>query len=215
MDNLLRLDQALGDFLAFLDESVGRENYLVGFSADHGVMTAPERLLEGGVRLTVKDRSVLEQALTLAAQDAGRDPHVELSPRMVEALGELAFVGPAYTADALRSDTPADSMELFFQRSFVPDRPGGLLSAYGVVMWWAERVLDWTIATGSTHGSPFLYDRWVPLILMGPGIPAGVVDDLVGPVDLAPTLAWLGGIPFPEDLDGKPLPVEVGFRNPS
>lgn len=215
MDNLLRLDRALGEFLGFLDDAVGRENYVVGFSSDHGVMTAPERLPQGGVRLTVEDRSVLEQALTVAAQDAGRNPDVELSPRMVEALREISFVGPAFTAEGLGRGTPADSMESFFRRSFVPDRRGGLLSAYGVEMWWAEHVLDWTIATGSTHGSPFLYDRWVPLILMGPGISAGVLDDPVVPVDLAPTLARLGGIPFPDDLDGKPLPVGGGVRNPS
>ncbi len=214
MDNLLRLDRALAKFLAFLDEEVGRDNYVVGLSADHGIMTTPERLAEGGVRLTVQDRSLLERALTVAAQDAGRDPDVELSARMVEALGDVPFVGPAYTTKALREGTPVDSIEVFFRRSFVADRPGGLLSAYGVEMWWAEDVLDWTIATGSTHGSPYLYDRWVPLILMGPGIVPGVVDDIVIPVDLAPTLAILGDVPFPDDLDGKPLPLGGEVRSP-
>jgi len=214
MDNLLRLDRALAKFLDFLDEEVGRDNYVVGLSADHGVMTTPERMAEGGMRLTVQDRSLLERALTVAAQDAGRDPDVELSTRMVQALGDVPFVGPAYTTKALQEETRVDSMEVFFQRSFVPDRPGGLLSAYGVQMWWAEHVLDWTIATGSTHGSPYLYDRWVPLILMGPGIVPGVVDDLVIPVDLAPTLARLGDVPFPDDLDGKPLPLGGEVRSP-
>jgi arylsulfatase A-like enzyme len=40
---------------------------------------------------------------------------------------------------------------------------------------------------------------------MGPGVEAGRVDDLVRPMDLAPTLAAWAGISFPDDLDGKPL----------
>jgi arylsulfatase A-like enzyme len=40
---------------------------------------------------------------------------------------------------------------------------------------------------------------------MGPGIEPGTVDDPVRPMDLAPTLAQIAGIPFPDDLDGKPL----------
>ena len=43
MDNLLRLDRNLGRFLEFLDDFVGPEGYLIGFTSDHGVLTVPER----------------------------------------------------------------------------------------------------------------------------------------------------------------------------
>ena len=72
-------------------------------------------------------------------------------------------------------------------------------------MWWVEGTLPWGMPVGTTHGSPYRYDRWVPLILMGPGIEPGIVDKQVRPMDLAPTLAALAGIPYPDDLDGKPL----------
>ncbi|MGW8268417.1 MAG: alkaline phosphatase family protein, partial [Longimicrobiales bacterium] len=84
MDNLLRLDRILGDFLAFLDEEVGEENYILGLTSDHGVMTMPERLGQGGTRLTREDRSFLEQALNQAAQEAGQDPNTTLADAMVE-----------------------------------------------------------------------------------------------------------------------------------
>jgi hypothetical protein len=124
---------------------------------------------------------------------------------MVRTLKDLSFVGPAFTHEELLKGEPADSFVSLFQNSFVPGRGGGLLSVYGVEMWWAEGVLSWGLQYGTTHGSPFVYDRWVPLILLGPGIEAGSVDRRVKPLDLAPTLAQLAGVPVPDDLDGKPL----------
>jgi predicted AlkP superfamily pyrophosphatase or phosphodiesterase len=207
MDNLLRLDRVLGGFLTFLDDRVGHGNYVLGLTGDHGVMTAPERLSSGGERLTLEHRSLLEEALGKAAREAGRDANISLASGMVRELAEMPFVGPAYTHETLLSGEELDSLGVLFQHALVPGRPGGLLSVYGVEMWWAENTVDWTIATGTTHGSPFYYDRWVPLILVGPGIVGGVEESPVRPMDLAPTLAWLAGIPFPDDLDGRPLPV--------
>ena len=207
MDNLLRLDRVLGDFLTFLDERVGSGNYVVGLTSDHGVMTAPERLDQGGARLTREDRSLLQQVLNEAVQEANRDRDLSPPAAMVGRIKELPFVGPAYTHDVLRSGEALDSIGVMYQHSLVPGRPGGLLSTYGVEMWWADNILDWSIETGTTHGGPYIHDRWVPLILMGPGIAAGLMDVAVRPFDLGPTLAWLAGITFPDDLDGKPLPL--------
>jgi choline-sulfatase len=48
--------------------------------------------------------------------------------------------------------------------------------------------------------------RRVPLILAGPGVPAGKVHDcLVRTADVAPTLLSLAGAPVPSGLDGKAL----------
>lgn len=52
----------------------------------------------------------------------------------------------------------------------------------------------------------FCYDGGIhiPLIVHGPGIPAGVVDDrLVSGVDLMPTALSLAGLPVPDGLDGR------------
>ena len=207
MDNLLRLDRSLGDFLTFLDDRVGRENYVLGLTADHGVTTAPERNPLGGFRLGPEQRSLLQQALDEAAGEANQDSTASLASKMVDHLRGIPFVGPAYTQETLLSGEPLDSLGVLFQHTFVPDRPGGLLSVYGVEMWWSENTVDWTITTGTTHGSPFYYDRWVPLILVGQGVVGGIVDSPVRPMDLAPTLAKLAGVPFPDDLDGRPLPM--------
>jgi predicted AlkP superfamily pyrophosphatase or phosphodiesterase len=205
MDNLLRLDRFLGVFLDFLDQQVGEGAYILGLTSDHGTMNIPERMEEPGVRLTTVDRSALEGALGSASRAANRAGEASPGRFMVEELREMPFVGPAFTRDSLKTGEVADSIGTLFLRSFTPDRLGGLLSPFGVEMWWAENTVDWTFPHGTTHGSPYYYDRWVPLILVGPGIEAGVEERPVRPLDLAPTLAWMAGIPFPEDLDGTPL----------
>jgi hypothetical protein len=46
-DQMLRLDASLGDFLAFLDDTVGRERYCLALSSDHGVVPLPELAARG------------------------------------------------------------------------------------------------------------------------------------------------------------------------
>ena len=60
----------------------------------------------------------------------------------------------------------------------------------------------------TSHGSPYGYDRAVPLIFWGPGVERGRVPGPAATVDIAPTLAPLLGISVPDDLDGRPLPLE-------
>ena len=47
-DNLMRLDQKLGEFLAKVDQHVGLQNCVIGLSSDHGVLPLPEELRRRG-----------------------------------------------------------------------------------------------------------------------------------------------------------------------
>src|SRR5207245_3356886 len=47
-DILVRLDKDLGNFFARLDAKVGRGNYVVAFSSDHGVVPVPEDMQKTG-----------------------------------------------------------------------------------------------------------------------------------------------------------------------
>jgi arylsulfatase A-like enzyme len=58
---------------------------------------------------------------------------------------------------------------------------------------------------GTGHGTPYWYDRHVPLAFMGAGVSAGRDTARAATVDFAPTLARLLGVPSPADLDGRPL----------
>lgn len=59
----------------------------------------------------------------------------------------------------------------------------------------------------ATHGSPWNYDRNVPLLLMGKGVRPGKDSSSVHIVDLAPTLTYLLGINMPAGNTGKVLPA--------
>jgi len=56
----------------------------------------------------------------------------------------------------------------------------------------------------SMHGSPYVYDTHVPILIVGPGIQKGNSEQSVAPSDLAPTLARALGIEMPQ-AEGSPL----------
>jgi len=56
----------------------------------------------------------------------------------------------------------------------------------------------------SMHGSPYVYDTHVPILLVGAGIRRGSSERSVAPSDIAPTLARVMGIEMPQ-AQGSPL----------
>lgn len=203
LDNLMRLDRALGEFLDRLDEDVGEGRYLVSLTSDHGALMLPEARaamgLPGG-RLTRDSvaglQEIVNQASTEAADPASR---AEL---LAEVIQETSWIARAWTQTRLTEDEPADSFAVLEKNSLYPGRMSGLLSRAGVQLQLTEGTLSWVVPFGSTHGSPYHYDRHVPWILYGAGVTPGVRPDRVGAVDVAPTLAGALGVTTPDDLDG-------------
>ena len=122
------------------------------------------------------------QAQRLAARALYKQPHV----------------ARVYTREQLLNGySPADRFDARVVRSFDPQRSGDL-----------EVVLDpyWIRGkTGATHGSPYLYDSHIPLIIMGPGIRAGIYRSEVALNDLAPTLATILDVETPSGSVGRVL----------
>ncbi len=58
---------------------------------------------------------------------------------------------------------------------------------------------------GTTHFSPWDYDRHVPLAIYGAPFAAGEYHDRVAPVDLAVTFASLAGVNRPSAAVGRVL----------
>ncbi|HET9948265.1 MAG TPA: alkaline phosphatase family protein [Longimicrobiales bacterium] len=197
LDNLLRLDVELGRLLDALDREVGRGRWVLALSADHGVLDAPEYLAASGVdaeRLDRADRDALIRALQSADEPDARK----------RAVLSLPFVASAYTFEEIERAAPPDSFAVLFARSHSRERVGSLSARFGLYVRYRPYVLDWAAPT-ATHGTPYLYDRHVPLVFLGAGVRAGTADEAVATVDVAPTLARLAGIPAPPDLDGAPI----------
>ncbi len=205
LDNLNRLDEVLGELFAHLDRSVGEGNWVLGFSADHGTMNVPETMSERGQvgrrvvqgeRLALATRAV-NDAVAAAGGDTTRLP-VELA-RILE---ERAIVDEAYTHEELLVGPPADSFAVLFRNSYHPGRGPGWFSRFGVEARFEYHELV-GYPTGTSHGSPYWYDRWVPFVLMGAGVEPGTDQEAVFTIDMAPTLARLVGLEPPVDLDGR------------
>ena len=196
LNNLLHLDGVLGRFMDALEARVGRDAWVMAVSADHGVMDLPEWVREerrGLGRLADRQRS--EARELVEALLAGKDP---------QTLPRPAWVAGLWTTAQLLSAT-SDTMATLVRRSYYPGRALEPLGQYGIHVVLAEGLIGDSDPTGTTHGSPFLYDRQVPLILLGGGIEGGLRRERASTVDVAPTLAALIGLGTPSDLDGRPL----------
>jgi predicted AlkP superfamily pyrophosphatase or phosphodiesterase len=227
-DELAHLDRDLGTFFDHLDKSVGRGNYVVAFSSDHGVAPIPEELHKKAVeagRLNVEEvKSRIEQAL---------EPLHFTTPIVSEIGGANVFFSPG-TYAKLKSDPPALQAVLeaiqsspgvahVYQAEEVEDRPatqnpmrsaeaaGYYKSRSGDLLivpkpYW---VFDYSkpgkpVRGGTSHGTPYYYDQRVPVILMGWGIRPGNYFERSTPADIAPTLAALCGITL-STRDGRTL----------
>jgi predicted AlkP superfamily pyrophosphatase or phosphodiesterase len=211
LDTLVRLDHALARLLDHLDKVVGKNSYVVALSADHGAADPPE-LRAGGRRITTPEiEAVLDKIEAIAKANKGTP--AELADRIAAELKQVDFIADAYTPARLSKQSD-DPFVRLYQRSFRPSfttdfplwttKPREYHPArYGVVVRFKEgMIFDWAV---SVHGSPYEYDRDVPIIFYGANIRHGSQPDGVMTVDVAPTLGAAAGVRPPAGLDGHPL----------
>jgi len=217
-DVLIRLDKDLGELFAHLDKKVGRGNYVVALSADHGVVPIPEDMqstgADAGVLHLPEVQERIEKALDsfsyakpAVARINGSD--IYFAPGVYEKLGTdssamnavmdairtVPGVAAVYRAEELR-DRPATQSPArrAFASSYFPGRSGDLF-----ILPKSYWLLDGTPlgkprSYGTGHGVPYNYDQRVPVLLMGFGIQPGQYFQPVTPADIAPTFAALCGI---------------------
>ena len=87
-------------------------------------------------------------------------------------------------------------------RNFHPKRSGDVFLVFEPN--WFINDFD-GLVVASTHGSPWNYDTYVPVIFAGHDLQPGVVNRRIYTVDIAATLASYVGIRMPSGSVGKPL----------
>ena len=210
LSNLLHLDRVLGEFLEFLDREIGEGQWVLGFSADHGVLTMPEYLAEQGedaTRLPAEDLDGMRRILQEVQGMPEGPERVEWAAKEIK---KLDSVEDAYLYSDLQAGQAADTFAALYGNSYYPGRATGVLGRLGAEVRTRPMVLFPASATGTSHGSPYWYDRWVPMVFLGAGVEAGVDPRGVETLDFAPTLARLAGVAAPVDLDGEPLIAPAG-----
>ena len=219
MDSYLRLDQVLARFLAFLDRKVGRENYLLVLTADHGVGPIPEQTQEKlGAASAGRIIAAEISAHVNAALDAVYGPlpadhywtvrdasGFRLNARALEAKNVslaraatevrqavLKFPGiaEAWTREQLLSDQPLAGFGERMRLSYHAERSPDVMVV--IKRYWLPGT------TQASHGTPYDYDTHVPQLWFGAGIKPVVHPERVAVEDIAPTLAGLLGVDLPE-----------------
>ncbi|MDH3202567.1 MAG: alkaline phosphatase family protein [Myxococcales bacterium] len=218
-DNLLRTDRALGRLVRIL-EARGPVAFVL--TADHGIARMPERVLaHGGKAGRIKDTEVTmhaERAADAALGEGdwiaayvaplitytqlGKQRRKELDKALVKAMPRLEGVKAVYGAHAgakLRASSRA--IERLVGESLPNDPPGDL---YLVMKeGWFDALSE---KGGTNHGSPWAYDRQIPVLMWGAGIERRTSKKVHSVLQVATSLSRLLDIPTPTLAPRTPLP---------
>lgn len=231
-DMYLKLDRTLGQLLGYLDQKVGRGQYTVFLTADHGAANCPEvwnsmgygvkrivpadltKALEEALRTRFGsaglamgpyisqyiDQQVYFNTKRLDAEKADLEDVTEWAARWLEAYPQVAR---AYAAEELRE--PTTPVLAMHAAGWHPQRSGDVWVAYQPGVFEAYG----TPPRGTTHGAHYSYDTHVPMLWfgagLGQGLPTGRSYRRVGITQVAPTVAAILGIEFPNGSHAQVL----------
>jgi predicted AlkP superfamily pyrophosphatase or phosphodiesterase len=228
-DNILRLDRTLAELLAFVDQQVGLSNTLIVLSADHGGPDAPGYLNSlnipaGYIEPETWDReaaiSRIKDRFKIGGQLIEKYAHpyvylgadvtgdrnidrVALETAVVEELAKFPGVSLAVSSAALRrGNVPDTQLYRSVLNNFHTKRSGDIYIVFEP-NWFINDFDGLTVA--ATHGSPWQYDTYVPIVFVGAELTAKTVDRRVLTVDIAPTLSAYLEIKPPSGAQGTPL----------
>lgn len=237
---LTQLDLALGDFFASLDKR--GIDYAVVLTADHGGFDIPERLHEQGLEKTSRvgpevsaealsatlgKRYGLEpKSLILSDGPAGdywlrKDLDVGLKGKIIDDASAILMTSPFVekvlsAAEIAATPMPHGSPETWTLAERARASYNPLHSGDFVVMLKRGVVAIPQARKGyvATHGSPWDYDRRVPILFWRKGMTGFEQPSPVETVDIAPSLAALIGLKTPQGaFDGRCLDLDGGTAN--
>jgi hypothetical protein len=207
-------------------------------SADHGGPEAPGYLQQFGFEsdYIVPDRFDKTAAIARLKKQFGigerlietyYHPYLYLNRRIIREMGldqgevELAVcrelmkfegVNLAVSSSALASgNLPQSPVIDSVLKNFHPKRSGDIYLVFDPHRF----INDFDgLVVACTHGSPWRYDTFVPIMFAGPGISAQQVVRTVHTVGIAPTLSQLLGTKPPSGAMSEPLREVLRARQP-
>ena len=221
-DTYLRLDKDLEDFFSYLDKTVGKGNYLLFLSADHGAAHVPgfmkENKMQAGV---VDDRAIVTSLNTyLESKFKIKKPVIAAMNNQIiynhanPDLAQIDFTAmKAATVEFLRlQEGFADAVDLarVSESTLQEVQKKMITNGYN-----ARRSGDvyfilqpnWFDGgkTGTTHGAWNPYDAHIPLVFMGWNVKPGKTNKTHYMTDIAPTIAAMLHIQMPSGNVGEPI----------
>lgn len=228
-DTYIRLDQDLARLFSELDEKVGEGEYTVFLTADHAAINVPAYLQDQKIPAGYLDMNGMKEKFNefLKYKYGTTDMVKNLSnyqlfldhrilsnldidiviaqEEMAKELLSYEGIGQVYTGHQMWANEYTRGIPYILQNGYNQKRSGDVLIvpnpgfiSYG--------------KTGSTHGSPQIYDTHAPLLLFGKGIKQGSTVNRTEIPDIAPTISTLLGIAFPNGTTGKPIGEVLEFE---
>ncbi|MFC6194255.1 alkaline phosphatase PafA [Dyadobacter subterraneus] len=221
-DDYLKLDLEFADMFNFLDGWVGKGNYTVFLTADHGGADVPafwkEHKLPAGLLDAVKVDETVKKSLSdafgkgdfvLASENyQWYLDHKLLKEKKISIAEAYEVVRTALLpvegiADVLNlhdmNKAPLNTYQLELFKNNVNAKRSGDLQIIVQPGWFAGG------ATGTDHGTPYNYDTHVPFLLYGWGVNKGETLRRTTIADIAPTISALLHILPPSGNVGNPV----------
>jgi len=225
-DTYLRLDRNLADLLSYLDEKVGKGEYLVFLTADHGAVDVPAELKNRGLPGGYFDSdTVVDSLRDYLKKEYGEADWVEsytnqqiyldrdlVAEKSISLKGMqdkaanflLKFEGvlSTNTAHNFANKDYTGGQQAMYQRGFQYGRSGD------VYIQLKSGWLDSDYPTGTSHGSTYNYDTHVPLLFYGWKVPQGSSSERTVIPQIAPTVSNILNIGFPSGSPAEVLEFE-------
>ena len=227
-DNYLRLDREIANFLVYLDAKVGKGNYTVFLTADHGAAhntaflndhNIPAGVWDDGAVLNGLNKVLVDKYKAQPVVRSLNDYQVNLNYQVItdQHLDEeeikkdcisylLTQPAIAFAVDMKKAETAAVPEEL---RERIVN--GYNIANSGEIQiilkpgWFTGHGSADGGPTGTTHGTWNPYDSHIPLLFLGWGINHGSLNRETHMTDIAPTIAALLHIQAPNGNIGKPI----------
>ncbi len=222
-DTYLRLDKELANFFHFLDEKIGKGQYTVFLTADHGAAHAigymKKHELPGDFWYTKPLADSLNKILAEKFQtekliriimnyqvvfDISKieQQHLDydaIKKTTVDYLQQQPMI--AYAVDVAKiGEVPIpEPLKTMITNGYNFKRSGAVQIVLNAG--WFEVYSK----TGTTHGTWNPYDTHIPLVFMGWGINHGSTNKVFNMTDIAPTVAAILHIQMPNGCIGKPI----------
>ena len=222
-DAILRLDDEIKNLLIYLNDSIGKKNILIYFTAAHGISEIPavlenNRIPAGYFKQSqalqllrsylnavygegnwVKGYSERQIFLNRTLIEDARLPLEEVQKKVARFLVQFTGVAAAYPYFAFEANDFGNGNLKRIINNFNPQRSGDVIVTLNPG--WVEKEGDYV----TNHNSPYEYDSHVPLIWYGWSVNRATVTRKVNMTDIAATLSSLCKVPYPNACMGEPL----------
>ena len=222
-DAILRLDDDIKNLLTFLNDSIGKKNVLIYFTAAHGISEIPtvlekNRIPSGyfqqnqalqllrsylnavyGEGDWVKGYSERQIFLNRTLIEDARLSLDDVQKKVARFLVQFTGVEAAYPYSAFEANDFGNGNLKRIINNFSPQRSGDVIVTLNPG--WVEKGTDYV----TNHNSPWEYDSHVPLIWYGWTVNKATVTRQVNMTDIAATLSTLCKVPYPNACTGEPM----------